>query len=152
MTPYFLQEALAEEIPLMFEQYRARTPSCTLGKLNVYKQDLPIQENADEEDQFPFVLIVILGGSGDIQSGDVVQVNFIVGCYDDNPQQPSYVDVLHILQMIKARFAKDPLLAGQFVASDKVKWELEGDVYPYYYGGMEMEFTVPAIVREDPYI
>ena len=48
------------------------------------------------------------------------------------------------------RFGKNPVLGGRFVMKPALDWSLsDEDTYPYYYGGLLMQFEVPAIEKED---
>ena len=55
-----------------------------------------------------------------------------------------------MIQRITDRFAKEPLLNRKYRAQEKMSFALQDDdTYPFYFGGVEMRFSVPKMGRSD---
>lgn len=155
MTPDILEHDLATEITALFTGYLLKNSEGINAVLNVFEHDLPIRQGTDDEEtpELPEPYIVVKAGSGNIASetdSQVVTVVLVICTCDDSAARQGHKDVLHIIQKIYERFAKNPALAGKFVFKFPFDWVLEDeDTYPYYFGGVQLQFEVPAIQKED---
>lgn len=159
MTPDVLETALAEELTALFTGYTLKNSAGNVVALNVFTQDTPVRNGDDEDEtdateETPEPYIVVKATSGNIASEDdpqAVTVVLVICVYDDATARQGHKDALHIIQKIYERFAKNPLLAGNFILKYPIDWVLQDeDTYPYYFGGMQFQFEVPAIQKEDP--
>lgn len=74
-----------------------------------------------------------------------------------------YRDVLHIIQEIYGRYAKNPMVrikpdsgnavGGPWSIVYPIKWVTQqDDTHPYYFGAMSLKFEAPAVRQEVPFI
>ena len=150
MIATFLQDSLIQEVKKLFkdEKFQDQTGACV--PLKVYAQNLPLESNREDEDEdfFPYVIIKL--DSGEVQQTHDVKVIVIMGIYDDDQTKQGHRKVLHLIDGLYERFAKHNVLDKGYIASEEIKWSLqEEDTHPYYFGGMEMTFTIPAVRREN---
>ena len=85
--------------------------------IRVYPQDLPIIEGNDEgedrAEEIPEPFIIVRINEGTIQNADSAQeidVILVICTCDKDPNQQGHRDVLHIIQEIYGRYAKNPLV------------------------------------------
>lgn len=146
------------------------------GRINVYAQALPVpkpaemqQEETDpeiieeglslsdienSEDPYPYIIVRVEGGNiTEINGDQTVRVNLIFGAYDDSYENQGHRDVLHMIQKIYERFAKNAILASRYECVMPMEWALQDEEsYPYFFGGMAMNFNTLFIGREDKYV
>lgn len=150
-TPYLLQKALVEEIKVLFAGYETENAAGKLVPLNVYPQSLP--EKTDEEDSahFPYVVVRIVDGG--IPSEEVAascRMVIVTGIYDDNPDYQGNKTVLNILQRIQTHLLAKRIIDGKFAIQYPYNWQIydDEDLHPYYFGGAETNWTLPAVQQE----
>ena len=151
-----LEECLAAESNDLFA---GRTFVNSIGHrvpLNSFVHSLPIKQGDDEEPKDadlpePYIVSEITGGKrATPDDPHVVSVAVVICVCDDNTARQGHKDALDIIHHIIARFEKNPVLAGKFVLQHPLDWSLsDEDTYPYYYGGLLMNFEVAAIGKED---
>lgn len=153
MIPTFLQDDLNEELKEILKDSTFKDTNGERKKINVFSQDLPVESNREDEDEDPFPYIINKLDSGDIQSEESaheVKVLLIIGIYDEDRNRQGYKDVLHIINKIYERFAKQNVLNKRYVVKVPFRWTLQDeDTHPYYFGGIEMSFDIPAVRREN---
>ncbi|PKM72846.1 MAG: hypothetical protein CVU91_07410 [Firmicutes bacterium HGW-Firmicutes-16] len=157
MTPDILEATLAAEITTIFTGYTLKNSDEAAVALNVFVHDIPVIQGDDEGDSEappPEPYIVVKATSGNIASEDdpqAVTVVLVICVFDDANERQGHKDILHIIQKVYERFAKNPVLAGKFVLKYPIDWVLQDeDTYPYYFGGMQLLFECHAIKKEDP--
>lgn len=151
-----LEESLAAEFESLFAE---RTFMNSIGhsvRLKSYVHSLPVKQGdddvlLDEHLPEPYIVSEIQGGKkASDDDGHTVTVYVVICVCDDNTARHGHQDILSIIQRIVERFGKNPVLGGRFVMKPALDWSLSGeDTYPYYYGGLLMQFEVPAIEKED---
>ena len=152
-----LEECLSAEFAAIFSQ---RAFANSLGHrvpLNTFVHSLPIKQGSDEEPADadlpePYIVSEITGGKRAAEDDPhVASVAVVICVCDDSTARQGHKDALAIIHRILERFEKNPCLAGKFVLQHPLEWSLsDEDTYPYYYGGLLMNFEVPAIEKEDP--
>ena len=155
MTAVDLQDELVKELGKLFENHKYKTTGGERVALNIYAQDLPAEQSYDDADPSPYLIVRIDSGkdSGEKDSFNTVTVVIVAEVYDDNPNKQGYRDVIAIIQKIYARFHKDPSLNNTAVYSGAFDWDVQdGTYYPYFIGACVMDFHIPAIRREDPWV
>lgn len=154
-TPLTLQDELAAEIGRILKENRYKKPSGDMVPLQVFTQNVPINETDDEDDPIPYAIVRMISGkdTGEKDSFNTVKVVLIIGMFDDALDAQGYRDVMGVIEKIYARFHKDPNLNGVARYAGEFDWMLQDDsYYPYTFGACTMNFYIPAIRREDPYI
>lgn len=122
--------------------------------LNIYAQNLPLESSREEDDNFfPYMVVKLeTGGIQDYSSAHEVKVVVVLGLFDDEKNRQGYRDVMHVINVIYERFAKNPMLNHQYMAKLPMNWALQDeDTHPYYFGGFEMTFEIPAVKKEDKF-
>ncbi len=159
MTPDVFTNELAEEITAIFKCFTSKNSAGKIVPLNVFTHDTPIRASGDTEDDEenaapPEPYVVVKTNAGNIASESepqTVTAVCVICTYDDNSGRQGARDVLHIIDKIYERFAKYPRL-GAACMKYPVDWVLQDeDTYPYYFGGLQMQFEIPAIQKEDPF-
>ena len=152
MTPLMLQDDLVEEIRRIFEGCRYREPSGNCVPVNVFAQNIPVNQTDEEDEPFPYI-IVRLGSGSDSGKGDsfnTVDISMVIGTWDDSADAQGHRDVMNMIQKIYERFHEAPCLNGRAVYTGEFEWVMREDLYhPYFFGACGMSFNIPAIRRED---
>lgn len=175
-TPFFLQTDLCEELKKLFAGQTFLTPPIEEGQeaqrkeLNIHKQWLPIPDTntaGDEitpemiergqvetftaEQVFPYIVVRISEGRIE-QPGANQAVNILLnfGVYDPDKSNNGYLDILHMIETIRQRFFKNPILNHRYECESKMEWALQDEEsYPYNFGSLSMNFLTAPIERED---
>lgn len=155
MTPVFLQKALKEELKILFADFVSSSDMDFEKRgVSVYEQDLPLEmETEDEEEKTPFIIVRLSEGEQEQrESTEMVTVVIIFCARDTAWNRSGYQDVLNMIQKVKERLLKNPLVGKYFTAELPLKWVVqEGETHDIYYGGMELTFACPAIQRESKF-
>ena len=150
MNARILQDALVADLQELFKNRRYATPIGGTAALSVFAQNLPKRESEDDDDPFPYIIARI--DSGDIESQTdpyKVSVFLLIGVYDDAKENQGHRTVLEIMEVIQQHFEETPLLDNQFTFTDPFHWALQDEEsYPYFFGGVEITFTLPAPRRK----
>ena len=180
MTPFFLQDALVNELKnKIFKDFLLSTidengKKAESKKLNVYSQRLPLRKTKVEEytqeelengliddqridDCFPYIIVSLNEGTIENESAaHEISIVLYIGVCDNANDVDGYKDILNIIAKIYERFGKNPLLDNRYVFRYPMTWALQDekedvDTYPYFFGGIEMKFETCAIEKEDPF-
>lgn len=175
MVATYLQDELIEELKRIFNHFRLKNPNGELSQINIYSQDLPIPKPANppdgdldpelveeglglsditnDEDPYPYIIVRVNDGEITAIDGDQkVGVFLILGVTDPNLDNQGHKDVLNMIQKIYERFAKNAILANQYELVMPINWALQDEAsYPYFIGGMTLNFITHPIRREDQY-
>lgn len=154
MTPLMLQDELVEEMKRLFADYLYKAPTGDCVSINVYPQNIPVNETDDDEDPIPYLLVRLNSGKDDgtRDSFNVVRVLFIAGVWDDSNESQGHRDLMNIFQKIYERFQTNPNLNGKAAYTGEFEWALQDDnYYPYSFGACTLSFNIAAIRREDPF-
>ena len=172
MTPIFLQDALVDELKELFKDYRLKDPRGGMKPLNVFAQYLPKREhsmnqktgqeqlesglaaNISRDSLFPYICVNI--ASGEIPEGmgadHTITTVLVIGAYDNGCDRQGAKDVLSIIDRIYDKYSRMPVMGKKYVLKFPINWYLQEDEpYKYFFGGMELDWLVPAIRREIPY-
>ncbi len=175
MVATFLQDDLVQELKKIFDGFLLKSPDGTLSPVNVFAQYLPIPKPAptpkgdvDPElveeglaasdvltvpDPYPYIIVrVVEGEIKEIEDDQAVETMILIGIYDNDLNNQGYKDVLNIIQKIYERFSKNAILNRRYECVMPIEWVLqEEESYPYYIGGMTLNFITHPIRREDRY-
>lgn len=153
-TPQLCQDALIEMLEELFEGKKYNGQQ---GKeyLTVYKQDLPIPEDNDDDADAdiasaPYIVVQMTNGSisGD-DSTQNVYFSIIICAYDSGTKREGWKDVANIKEDIIQRVCSAPYFGGAFTVLKPIAWALqEDDTHPYYYGAVQLTCTAPAISQD----
>lgn len=165
MTARDLQTAIMEDLDRLFQESRYKTPGNTLAALKTHRQRINKQDAQDTEDPFPYIIVRLESGSVEsVTDPHRVDVLLLIGIFDDAtgdfrdppPEEGGWDNrnfgdaaVLEIIERIQTHYEQNPHLGDGFDFDGPFKWVLQDeDSYPYYFGGCELTFTLPAPRRE----
>lgn len=155
MTPLDLQDELVEEMSRILDGYTYKTPGGERIPINVFSQNIPLNETDDEEDPVPYMIVRLNSGEDDgtRDSFNTVSVVVIVGLWDDALDLQGHRDLMNIIQKVYQRFQATPYLRNKKAAyAGEFKWALQDDsYYPYNFGACHMKFNIAAVRREDEF-
>lgn len=145
-----LQDALVSDLERLFRNRRYKTAGGELAAVSVFAQNLPKRESEDDDDPFPYIIVRLDSGTVENQvSPSKAAVLLLVGMYDDDRKNQGHRAVLEVLEEVRRHYEEVPLLDGAFVFSDPYRWTLqEEESYPYFFGGAELSFDLPAPRRK----
>lgn len=169
-TPFFLQEALEEDIREMLDGNLFKNPNSggdAYIPVSVYGQNLPLPVaeseaqdgvNIDYADDMasdpvyncPWCLVKIDSGTakGAFGTQEVV-VAVCYGIFNDDRQNDGHKDILNLIQKTYERYAKKPVLRKGYRCKQDFEWSVQReDTYPYYFGAISMTFEITGIDLE----
>lgn len=154
----FQQDLTKELIKLVSDVETMDTSKKRVLGVNGYNQQLPEIRTGDDI-PFPYLCTQILEAKTDEEDNDwcwVVAVALRVGVYWDDPLNQGHQKVLEIIQRIVNRLAKNRCICEQgYMAMQDMHWELqESDEWfpPCYFGEIDINFLVPKVRKETPFI
>lgn len=155
MTPLSLQKALAEDLQSLFDGFVDLKQNCAAGKMKIYENASPIQmDNQNEDDIYPYIVVRLTGGEvpEDYDTRPTANVVILIGYYDPDLSNDGNKYVMTAIHRIIERFRKNSLLADMYNQTGNIEWTMsDEDTYPYFFGGLQMTFTLPKIERESDY-
>lgn len=152
MTPLELQDELMGEISRILDGYTYKTPDRERIPINVFAQNIPMNETDDEADPVPYIIVRLNSGEddGSRDSFNTVSVVVIAGIWDDALEAQGHRDLMNIIQKIYQRFHENPDLNGKAAYAGEFQWAIQDDAYyPYSFGACHMKFRIAAVRRED---
>lgn len=150
MNARILQDALVADLQKLLKNRRYKTPDGGTAALSVFSQNLPKRVSEDDDDPFPYIIARIDSGDIDTQTDPYkVAVFLLIGIFDDDAKNQGHRAVLEIMEVIQQHYEETPLLDGQFTFTDPFHWALQDEEsYPYFFGGVEVNFALPAPRRK----
>lgn len=172
MTIFQLQEDLAEEIEKTLSDMLFKNPAGNMVKIRTYRQDVPKRRHKiktesktgaimpQEEDicegKDPYPFCVVRAESGEMLSGGQrISIMLIFAIFNDDTRNQGQQELLNIFQRLAERFIKDPVLQGKYSLAQEegISWILDDeDKFPYFIGGMSMQWDTFFVEREDDYV
>ena len=155
-TPQLCQDALVEMLEELFEGKKyigqeGRKP------LKVYKQDLPIPEELDEDADTnaaaaPYVMVEMVGGKiGKEDEVQLIEFSLIICCYDIGRFREGAQDVANIKETIIQRVCEAPYFGGTFTILRPIEWAMQrDDTAPYYFGAISLNCSSPVMTQAEP--
>lgn len=152
MTPLSLQKSLKDELNNLFKGYVDINQSNKASSIKFYENSAPIPlDGQNEKDIYPYGIVRIPSGivpdNGDTFAS--AKVIILLAYYDEDLSNDGNKYIMSAIFKIVERFRKNSLLDEYFNQSGDIEWSLsDEDTYPYFFGGIEMNFTLPNIKRE----
>lgn len=153
-TAQLCQDALIEMLSELFKG-RKYNGQMGLKPLKVYKQDLPIPEENDEDADTdaaaaPYIVVRMIGGQiPDDDSPQEVEFSLTVCAYDTGTERKGFQDVANIKEDIVQRVCTAPYFGGAFTVKKPITWALQTeDSNPYYFGACFLTCTAPAMTQD----
>lgn len=150
MNALKLQDAIVNDLQKLFSKRKYLTPDEETAAVSVFAQNLPKRDSEDDDGPFPYIIVRLDSGDIESQTSDYkVSVFLLVGVFDDGKVNQGHKTVLEMIELIQRHYEETPLLDGQFVFTDPIHWALQDEEsYPYFFGGVEISFNVPAPRRK----
>lgn len=149
-TPYLLQDALVNEIKVLFVGFETSNARGEPATLNVYPQRLPDKQVEDDSEHFPYIIVRVMEGetAGEDEAA-TCKIGLIIGVYDESPDQQGHRTVLNILRRIETHLFAKRFIDRKYKIIYPYDWALhEEDVAPFYFGGAETTWQLPAVRQE----
>ena len=171
MTQEFLQDAVVADLEQLFKGETLKNSAGAERRIQVFPQDLPIRAGADlgpeldpEEDPDlepeqppedvpePYVIVRIPGGELPNQdTRQQVELVLVICVYDPDPNRQGFRDALHIVNTILTHYGRNGIVGRRYEVQYPIQWVVpEEDTHPYYFAGMALKLTAPAIFKEVP--
>lgn len=140
MTPFTLQEELESLLKELFSEFKL-----TSGKsVNVYKQDIPLDDMESTIDRAPLIVILMSGFKIEEEQdiSQPIDIRFEILVKDDNNDLSGYKDLVNIGQKIAYHFVENRLVSDYFEAMLPITFTpLETEEFGVFVGVMDMAFT-----------
>ena len=151
MIPIFLQDSMIDELNELFANFRSKNVKGEMVPLNIYPQSLPARKAQKDTAHYPFIVVKLLDGEDpDETSSNTCKLYFHCGIWDDNENMQGHRDCMNILQKLYEHLMRKRMFAGKFIIEYPIRWTLtEEDYYPYYYGGLETNWTIGKVTMPD---
>ena len=169
MTQIFLQDAVVDDLEELFKDYRLTNSLGVEREVRVFRQDTPIREGEDVEDDLvedtenaaaaedpnvPEPYIIVRLASGEVPAQDenqTVAIVLVVCVCDPDRNRQGYRDALHIVNTILDHYGSDGVVGKKFQVQYPIRWTPgEEDTHPYYFAAVALNFEAPAIFKEVP--
>lgn len=153
LTPITLQDALVDEIRALFAEQRFKSVTDPAVPLNVYPQNLPAKAGEDDEAHFPYCIVRVTDGKSEGEIGPAnCSVLIFFGLYDDANDNQGYRDVLHALRSLETYLFRKRIIADRYRIEYPYDWSIhDEDMAPFYFGGAQTNWTLPAVRQEVDY-
>lgn len=151
MIAAHLQEALMEDVKEILKDIITEDASGgRVSGVNVFAQQLPIIRANEKEASktLPYAVIKLLDGETEEDNPWTVTVGIYLGIRDTGRENQGHRHVMVMIERIVDRFVSEPLLDNRYWAQQDIEWALDSeDLYPNFYGGVCIKFSVPKIGR-----
>ena len=122
--------------------------------VKAYRQFLPkvTEDDEDETKFFPYAIIRLSEGTTpDDFTPWLVTADILLGVYDTDPNMGGGDHIMIMIRRIIDRFSQEALLSRKFRCESKMDWAVQDeDTYPYFFGGVRLQFNIPKIGRSEP--
>lgn len=149
MTPIKLINALQSDIEDI-----CRKSAVFGGKIQVFKGDIPLSQDDEDEDDKYFPCVVIRPSKGSIKGADEeqdVRCELYICAYDDNTDMQGYTDTMLLCERIIQEISARGNVGKQFRLQYPIEWDTEESEYPYFICRVSMSFKTYIIGKSDYY-
>ena len=145
MTPSLLQDALAKELERLFADKTFFSQSGPAA-LKIFKQFTPLDQYGESNEIFPYLLVSVEEFAQESATEPMTcKVIIMAAVYDDNEDNQGYKDLLNILEDISQHLRANTTLDKRFRLAFPLKCIMSEDVYPYFFGAVETNWTLPGM-------
>lgn len=145
-----LQENLKSEIKEMLKHFKLKNSKSELVEINYYSQYISQSSYQEESSEFPYIIVKILNGEDSIsENNSDVTALIIMGVFDDNLDYQGHKDIIRIIEKIRVKFLENYTIGGRFSVKSQIKWAVnEDDFYPYFFGAIETNWSIPKVMPQ----
>lgn len=153
-TDVLLQQALVLEVKEELKGYTSINNAGEYMEFNVYPQILPAKKGKNDDEHFPYVLVVLdeeeVNGEEDDQH---CSVYFLVGINDTNPNKQGHLDVANVMNRLSKRLLENRLVDHRYRLEFPLKKKFqEEDTWPKFLGGMYTSWIMESVrLKETEY-
>jgi hypothetical protein len=154
MVPVMLQACLVEDFKTFLAEYHLKNVDGQLVPINIYPQYLPAKEGQNDKKHFPYIVVGLTEGEdpGE-EEPNRCQIVITIGVFDRNPNYTGYLDVLNMVQKIYDHLTRTRVFAKKYELTYPIRWGLhDEDRFPFFFGGLETNWTVGKITPVDTFI
>lgn len=163
MTVNQLLQVISTDIESISAEVLVSGPKDGGKSLKAYVQALPIQDttigwqSTDEvvmeqysnpDDQvFPYAIIRVTNVTYHETNGQA-KVFLLFGIYNHDTQMAGYLELLNLIERTVNHYRENPVLDIFWCEKEMEVAIQEDDNHPYFFGGVEMTWNLPAIVTK----
>lgn len=155
MTPLSLQKAVRDDMEKLFTGFVDLNQSNENRKIKFYENSVPIAlDNQNESDIYPYGIVRVVSGNvpEETDSSSTAKVIILLAYFDEDLSNDGNKYIMTAIQKIIERFQKNSLLDKYYNKTGDIEWTMsDEDTYPYFFGGLEINFTLPSIQRESDF-
>lgn len=103
---------------------------------------------------YPAIILNTRRGTQSWES-ELVDVEVVIGCFDDSLDQQGFRDVTNIVQRIKDRVREVDIIRERFPVRMPLKWEINrfyggqsSNYFPYFFADMLLTFELPIMTTQ----
>jgi len=160
MTPINLMNALKERTEQITKNYKFQQSNGghALREIKVHLQHLPekMYDNEIDPADYPFVLIMMGGGTVNEAREGNCSITFMIGGYDDGitidggvRDRQGWLIPAEIIWRIISDLELNSIIDGRYALQRPITWELpEEQPAPMWFGLISAVFSVPVIQEE----
>lgn len=151
MIPVELQDCLVKDFKAFLHDFYLKDVDGQPATFNIYPQYLPPKEGKDDKEHFPYIVVGLEDGddSGK-EEPNQCRIVMTVGVCDKDKTFQGYRDVLNVLQKLYDHLMRTQVFGSKFEINYPIKWALHDENrYPFFYGGLETNWTVGKITPAD---
>lgn len=103
--------------------------------IQIFKNDIPLSEDDEDEDDKYFPCVVICPSQGEIKSVNDVQnilCNVYICAYDNSTNMQGYTDTMLFAESVIQEISSRGNVGNQFRLEYPIKWKMYENTYPYY--------------------
>lgn len=154
MTVLDAQKALAEDLRVCLADTRLKGEDGKIHAITVFENMLPHYNTDEERDPIPYAIVRADSGKFVEDSDDNNTAKFLIllCVVDEDEKYPTNRDILLLIDRIVERYPINCILSDFFRRVGDIEWSIsDEDTFPYCFGGVEINFTIPKTVKEDDY-
>lgn len=150
-----LKTQLIKDLQDLFEGAIYGSPDGTPKKLKVFSYAPPRHDDGSSDaDDFPF--IAVRRSSMQRQGADsyeMITMRLIFGVYDDNTDYKGAETLGEIVRKVLDHYDVKPVLRGEFKCDFPRDYaDTDEDMWPYFFGALDLVFMRLTPEEEDPYV
>jgi hypothetical protein len=161
MTIFELQDAFVEFVTQNTSDYllRSNEETAELIPPHVWGGFIPRNEVGAvlplEVTIYPAIIVQAKQGIQTAEDFDLVEVDVLIGAFDDNKDQQGFNDVINLIQRLKDRVNEQSIIRERFPRRLPIKWVVNRYVggtstnyYPYFFGELSFMFELPVMASQ----
>lgn len=143
MTPTKLLDALKKDIKKISDK-----SAIFREEIQVFKGDIPLSQDEEEEDDKYFPCVVIRPDEGEIKSvndNQQVKCDVYICAYDTSTDMQGYTATMLLAEFIIQEISLRGNVGNQFRLEYPIKWKMHENLYPYYICEVKLIFQTYTV-------